>query len=105
MTQYKIEFTSKASEDLSTIYRYIKYNLNEPIIARKILRCLEDSIKQLENFANIYPVIIEKFSLEIDLRKKSVKNYIIFFSIENKTVYIIRILHNKRNWRKILKLI
>ena len=103
MLQYKIEFTAKAKEDLSTIYRYIKYNLNEPIIARKILRRIDNSIMQLENSANIYPFVDEKFSLKTALRKKNVQNYIVFFTIEDKTVYIIRILHNKRNWKKILK--
>ena len=37
MNKYKIQFSKDARKDLKDIYIYIKYNLQEPIIAKKLI--------------------------------------------------------------------
>ena len=51
-----------------------------------------------------YGVISDILIKKSEIRKINVKKYLIFYKIfeKEKEVQILRILHNKRNWKKIL---
>ena len=99
----KIEWSPQADEDMKGIYDYIKNNLNEPQIAINIAKKISGITKKLQFFYKIYPTISFEKALR-PIQKIKVKRYYIFYTFyeEKNTVYILRILHEKRDWNKIL---
>lgn len=53
MNRYKIEYSKDSKQDLIGIKQYIKYNLQEPEIAQKLI----SKINNLKNNPKIYAII------------------------------------------------
>ena len=100
MSKYKIQFSKDARDDLIDIYSYIKYNLQEPIIAKKLVKKLREEIYKLEDNPTIYTIIKDEFIKKRQIRKIKVNNYIVFYKVEenNSIVEIVRIMYARRNW-------
>lgn len=47
MKKYNIEYSKESKEDLIGIKQYIKYNLQEPEIANKLISKIRKAIKKL----------------------------------------------------------
>ena len=105
LSKYIIELSKNARNDLLDIAKYIKYNLEEPNIARKIIKKIENSIYKLEDNPYICSIINDKYLREKELRKLIVGNYIVFYRIIDNTfkIQIVRVLYGRRNWQDILK--
>ena len=99
----KIEWSPEARKDLREIYDYIKNDLNEPKIANSITLKIRERVEKLQFYYKIYPLISFENSKRT-IRKIKLKRYIIFYTFyeEEQTIYILRILHERRNWSKIL---
>lgn len=101
MNKYKILFSIKAKNDLKLIVSYIKNNLLEPNIAQKYAKLIQNEIKGLEYSPKKFPILDIKIKGYKEIRKLTVKKYIIFYIVEeeNKTVIINRILGGSMNWQ------
>ncbi len=104
MKTYKIEVSEAAEHDLRDIMRYISAQLSAPITAMGLIEILEGAMYGLANMPKGYPLVSDERLAFLGYRKLVVKNYIIFFTIEEKesTVNIERILYAKRQWRMFL---
>ena len=104
MDKYKIQFSKDARNDLKDIYIYIKYNLQEPVIAKKFIDKIRNEIYKLRDNPTIYAIIKDEIIKKREIRKIKVNNYIVFYRLEenNKIVEIVRIMYGRRNWTKIL---
>lgn len=104
MNKYKIQFSKDARKDLKDIYVYIKYSLQEPIIAKKLIDKIRKEIYKLEDNPIIYAIIKDEIIKKREIRKIKVNNYIVFYKVEeNKSIVeIVRIMYGRRNWTKIL---
>ncbi len=104
MNKYKILFSKDARKDLKDIYVYIKYSLQEPIIAKKLVDKLSKEIYKLEDNPTVYAIIKDEIIKKREIRKIKVNNYIVFYKVEekNRIVEIVRIMYARRNWTKIL---
>ena len=104
MNKYKIQFSKDARKDLIDTYSYIKYNLHESAIAKKMIERIREEINKLKDNPTIYAVIKDEIIKKREIRKIKVNNYIIFYRVEekNKIVEIVRIMYGRRNWTKIL---
>lgn len=62
-------------------------------------------MKELENIAGSMPILNEKLTGHKNIRKISVRNYIIFYIIdeENSKALVLRIGHAFMDWEKYLK--
>ncbi len=100
MNYYTIKMTKETKDDLKLIKNYLKDNLQEPIIANKMMEKLKESIKSLSNFPERFPIVKDYYLSLRNLRKYIVDNYIIFYTVEKdkKIVHIIRIIYGKINW-------
>ena len=98
---HKIEFLPIALEDLRQIVRYISVELKNPVAAEKIADEIIEKINRLEEFPYIAHVYIPQQPLEKEYRKLLVKNYSVFYTVEEetKTVTISRVLYNKRQFQ------
>lgn len=104
MNKYKIQFSKDARKDLIDIYSYIKYNLQEPNIAKKLVKKIREEVYKLEDNPTIYAIIKDEIIKKREIRKIKVNNYIVFYRLEenNKIVEIVRIMYGRRNWTNIL---
>lgn len=98
--KYKIKLSIKAKDDLKDIVLYIKNHLNEPAIANKYANIIREEIQTLEYFPQKFAMIDDKFVKDLKIRKLSVKNYIVFYRVneEKKFVNVERILYSESNW-------
>ena len=104
MIDYRIRLLPVAKNDLLNISDYISYSLLAPDTSKRLIRGLRSSISSLCTFPYRYPIIIHETN-EIIVRCMPYKNYNIFYTIMKsvRTVFILRIGYNQRNWTRILK--
>jgi plasmid stabilization system protein ParE len=104
MTKYRIDISEPAENDLRDIIRYIFAQLSAPVTAQKMMDIVEEAIANLAVMPQKCPPVTDKRLARIGYRKLIVKNYIIFFTVneEIKVVDVERILFARRNWRHIL---
>jgi toxin ParE1/3/4 len=102
--RYRIDISEPAEKDLRDIIRYISAQLSAPMTALEMLEAIEQAITDLEEMPHRAPAVADERLATIGYRKLIVKNYIIFFSIDEKAkvVNVERILYGRRNWRAIL---
>ena len=102
MKKYNIEYSKEAKEDLIGIKQYIKYNLQEPETANKLISKIRKSIKTLKENPEIYTIIDDDIIRKLEIRKLIVDNYIVFYRIKNDTIEIVRIMYGRKNWINLL---
>ncbi|MBR2705281.1 MAG: type II toxin-antitoxin system RelE/ParE family toxin [Clostridia bacterium] len=102
MGKFLIEYSNDSKQDLIEIKQYIKYNLHQPIIAARFINKIENEVKKTAINPRIYPIIDDELIGKLKIRKRSIKNYILFYQIKDDSIKVVRILYEKRNWRKIL---
>ena len=94
---YNIVYTKQAQSDLDEIYRYIAFSLLSPDTAANIYREIVESIRSLSSMPMRNPLYDDEPWKSRGLRKMSIKNFIVFYTAEEKTVRIIRIMYGGRN--------
>lgn len=104
MNKYKIQFSKDARKDLIDAYSYIKYNLQEPTIAKKLINKIRKEIYKLQDNPTIYAIIKDEIIKKREIRKITVNNYIVFYRVkeDGNIVEIVRIMYARRNWINIL---
>ena len=102
MRKYNIEYSKESKQDLIGIKQYIKYNLQEPDIAQKLISKIRKQIKSLKYSTEIYAIIDDDIIKKLEIRKLIVDNYIVFFRIKNDSIQIVRIMYGRRNWINLL---
>ena len=102
MNQYNIEYSKEAREDLIEIKRYIKYNLQEPETAQKLISKIRSEIDKLKTNPQMFAIIDDDFIKKFEIRKLIVDNYIVFYRIQNSNIQIARIMYGRRNWINLL---
>ena len=102
MKKYNIEYSKESKEDLIEIKQYIKYNLQEPETANKLITKIRKSIRTLKDNPEIYSIINDDIIKKLEIRKLIVDNYIIFYRIKNDSIEIVRIMYGRRNWINLL---
>lgn len=102
MNKYIIQYSEEAKQDLIEIKKYIKYNLQEPNIANKLISKIKNAIEDIKNNPKMYAIIDDDFIKKLEIRKIIVDNYIVFYRIKSNTIEIVRVMHGRRNWIKLL---
>ena len=104
MAKYRVDVSGPAEGDLGEIIRYIASQLSVPISALRMMELLEEAMEGLSDMPQRYPFVADERLAQMGYRKLPVKNYIVFFSIDekNKVVDIEGILYGRRDWLRIL---
>jgi len=98
--KYQIRFLKIAEEDFTEIVSYIAADNS------KAANVIETKIEENLELLSVDP-LLGRIPRDEEIRKLRyryiiVQNYIIFYTIENKTIYIYRILHSAKNYKSIL---
>jgi len=104
MAKYRVYVSEPAVNDLRDIVRYISAQLSAPMTALKMIDIIEEAITGLAVMPQKCPSVTDERLAMMEYRKLLVKNYIVFFTIDekSKTVDVERILYARRDWRHIL---
>jgi addiction module RelE/StbE family toxin len=102
LDKYNIVYSKEARQDLLDLKRYIKYNLQEPNIAKKLTDKIKMEINKLVNNSKIYSIIDDELIKKFEIRRIIVDNYIVFYRINNDKIQIVRIIYSRRNWINLL---
>jgi len=104
MVKYRVDISEPAENDLRDIVRYISAQLDAPITALKMMDAIEAAIGGLMDMPQKYPPVTDERLANMGYRKLLVKNYIVFFAIDekNKVVDVERVLYARRDWFRIL---
>jgi len=100
--KYNIEYSKESKQDLIDIKKYIKYNLQEPDTAKRLINKIRTEINKLIDKPELYAIIDDDFIKKLEIRKIIVDNYIVFYRINNTNIQIVRILYGRRNWINLL---
>ena len=99
MDRYKITITRQAREHLLLIREYVAVELNEPESAKKLLGLIKCEILSLQTMPYRIKCIDEEPWCDLGFRKLRVKNYYIYFLIDeqNKEIQLLAVIYVKRN--------
>lgn len=100
---YGIHITGTAERDLAGAADYIEFTLKNPSAADHFLDLAEERISMLAFAPEAYAVVDDPVLSAWGIRFIVVNNYLVFFTIKDQTVYILRVLYGKRDWISILK--
>lgn len=102
---YKYKYTSKAKADLDSIFNYIALELSNEVAAKNLMIEIEKGIKQICSFPELCPIVSNIYVRSIGLRKKLIKNFVIYYLPDEKTRtnIIIRFVYSKRDMKEILR--
>lgn len=101
--KYNVRLSSAAKEDILRNADYIELVLKNPF-AEHFLDETEAKLHSLSEFPERHPLVRDKPLASWGVRFLPVMNYMVFYQIaaEQKTVYILRVLHGKSGWFAIL---
>ena len=102
MKRYNIEYSKESKQDLIGIKQYIKYSLQEPEIAKKLISKIRKEINNLKDNPEIYTIIDDDIIKKLEIRKLIVDNYIVFYRIKDDKIQIVRVMYGRRNWINLL---
>lgn len=105
MKKYIVQLSETANQDLNNIISYLRYTLSGDIIADKYKILFKQALIDLEDVAGSMPILSEELTGHKDIRKINVRNYIIFYIIdeEKSKAFVVRIGHAFMDWEKYLK--
>ena len=98
--KYQIRLLSIAEEDFTEIISFIA--ADNPTAADAITNKIEKNLGLLSENPNLGRIPREEEIRNLGYRYLIVQNYLIFYTIEEKTIFIHRILHGARNYRSLL---
>ena len=104
MSTYNIQITEPAENDLYEIGAYISKELLELETAKIVVSKIAKGIITLEDMPLRNAIVADDRLAFKGVRKILIDNYIMFYIVteESKTVTIIRILYNRRDWLNLL---
>lgn len=104
MTVFQVVITEPAEHDLQSIIDYVSKELQNPSAAQSFLNKISNSLHYLKTLPKRFPLVNDIILANQGIRKTTVDNYLIFYSVSEslKRITIIRILYAKRNWKALL---
>jgi len=99
----EIIYTPEASQDLSEIKSYISNELMNPIAALRIISGITHRIETLIDHPQMGMVVMyTRNESAKNYRYLTCGNYIVFYRYEHKQIHIVRVLHGKQDYLRIL---
>ena len=98
--KYQIRLLSIAEEDFTETVSYIA--ADNPSAADVIANKIEKNLELLSDNPDLGRIPREEEIRNLGYKYLIVQNYVIFYTIEEKTIFIHRILHGARNYKTLL---
>jgi len=104
MVKFKVDVSEPAEADLRDIVRHISMELYAPVTALNMMEAIDKALSSLSEVPCRRPLVRDDRLASIGYRQLTAKNYIVFFSVNEKdrVVDVERILYGQRDWANIL---
>lgn len=101
---YKIESTSSADQDLSSIISYIAKDLDNATAAAHFLDQVDACYAHLEKMPFMYELCQDVRLKSLGYRKALINSYVMIYRVDEgtKTVYILRFFYGRRDYEKLI---
>lgn len=105
MDKYEVKVTKQALEQMRAIIHYVSYDLMAPKAAENLLNELKLAIMELSALPQRYSLIDEEPWRSEGIRKIVVKNFLIYYWIDNECnkVQVTAVIYSKRDQIEQLK--
>ena len=100
---FSIKYSHDYLDDLKSAVKYIKTNLQNPIAAQNLKSDVIEKINGIIDNPLAYPAVSDEYLALKGYRFALVKNYMIFFTVIEKQIEIIRFLYGPMDWMNILR--
>ncbi len=98
--KYSIRLLRVAEDDLAEIVTYIA--TDRPSAAEALASKIEKNIQLLSDNPYLGQVPKEEELARFNYRYLIIENYLVFYTVESKTIYVHRILHGARDYLSLL---
>lgn len=98
----KVIYTPKAKEDLLKIKEGIIENFGDEELAVRSMRKLVDKVRILQDFPSMGAELEKMVGIPSEYRYLFCKPNYVFYRVEDDTVRIIRVLHERQDYMRIL---
>ncbi len=98
--KYQIRLLKIAEEDFTEIVSYIASD--NPSAANKLMNKIEKLLERLSDNPKLGRIPRDEEIRNLGYRYIIIQNYIVFYTIDNSTILIHRILHSARNYKSLL---
>jgi addiction module RelE/StbE family toxin len=101
---YRLEYLPLAKQDMVEIAKYISHVICNPTAAQNLALEMTGAAEKLVDFPYINPVHRSMRPLDKEYRKLIVKNYIMFYWVDEvqKKIVIARVIYSRRDYEKLL---
>ncbi|MGB4406963.1 MAG: type II toxin-antitoxin system RelE/ParE family toxin [Sphaerochaeta sp.] len=99
---FEVQWSSLAKEDLIYAITYISDVLKAPFTAEKLLVDIEKEAAVLSENPYLFPLSHDEHIAHRGIRHVMVKNYILFYTVKEDAITIIRMLYARRDWMQLL---
>lgn len=99
----EVRVTRHALRDMQEAFDYIEYEKYSPDAADNLLDAVSEIMESLSEYPERYPLARDTVLRNWEIRHLPVKNYLLFYTIAEDTVYVIRFLHQRRDWISVLR--
>ena len=103
MNTYQVILTPEAEDDLREIYRYIASVLQERSAAQRLVSNLRKTILDLETMPERWNRYDREPWFSRGIRKAITENYIIFYTVQDQSVFVLSVLYGRRDIDRILE--
>lgn len=97
-----LNISKEAIKDLDAIKKYILSETSDLELIKNTIKKVIDGILNLSEFPRMGKTLSNFVEIENDYRYLLCGSYRIFYQIDDEEIYVIRILHAKRNYLKVL---
>lgn len=94
---YKVVYLPLAEDDILAAVEYIAGKLGNPQAAESLLNELDQIKEQLALFPYSSELYYTDRPIRDELRKVSVKGYVLYYTVKDDTVEIRRLIHGRRD--------
>ena len=104
-SKYQYRLSQKAEADLDGIISYIAVELSNPKAASDFMDKVVKVIDETRSFPKSGSHVNNEFLSNTAVQKQMIDNYIMYYlpDLEEKVIYIVRIVYGKRNMDEILR--
>lgn len=100
--KYYIHYTPSFYIDLRQIIYYIVFKLKNIIAAENLINKIQEEIYKRSYYSEYYEKYRSLKHRNYTYYRIRIKNYVIFYKINDNTMEVIRILYSKRNFKNLI---
>jgi plasmid stabilization system protein ParE len=100
---YNLIFSKIIDADIDSSYNYIKDNLESPIAAENLMEELYKKLNYIKENPYSRALVHDELLASLGIRSIKIKNYLLFYSVEENNINVITFMYKKRDWVNIIK--